>query len=171
MNSRCSGRTAKILVLFIGVVAWAGKNAVAKTLRDIPDVDSSWNEANAVAHVKEDIGEFLEAYDKQRGKLKDIAHDFTKVPLAKSGIRKVAQWGQAMAKLLEYLPTDQTSHGDEIYERLVETASWLASSYQEQFSYVEGKVIRGWPMKRREGNEYVVHEGADDLPMRPHLSR
>ena len=169
MKSRYSySRIAENLVVLIGIVAWAGNNAVANTLRDISDVDSPWNEADAAAHVKEDIRDFLEAYDKQRDKLKNIANDFKKTPLAQGGVRKIAQWGQAMAKLLENIPTDQTSYGDKIYERLVETASWLVSSHQEDFSFVEGRVMRGWPMKRREGNRYAVHEGAD-VPLMPHL--
>ena len=174
MKSRCSCRTAKFLVLFIiGLFALAGNTAVAKTLADLSDddVDSSWNEADAMAHVKDDIREFLVVYDGKRDYLKGVAKEFEKNPLAQAGVRKIAQWGQSLARLLENIPTDQTKYGEEIYERLIETAFWLVSSHREEFSYVEGMVMRGWPMKRREGNKYLVHEGADVVPFfMPHIS-
>ena len=165
MKSRYSCRAAKVLVLFIGLVAWAGNTAAAasKTLGDISDydVDSAWNEADAVAQVNDDIRAFLVVFDGKRDYLKGVAKEFEKNPLAQAGVRKIAQWGQSLARLLENIPTYQTSYGEEIYERLIETAFWLVSSYREEYSYVEGLVMRGWPMKRRERNKYLVHEGAD----------
>ena len=130
---------------------------MSDTMRSINDPKAAnWTTASAGLEVGKDIKSLLEVFDQQRPGLVEIKDKFIKNRNKGGGIRKLAIWGTAFARLYELPGTD---YKEEMYERMVDMADLLLSTRETTHSYIENRVMRGWPMYLYGSDDHPTYEG------------
>ena len=155
MAKLTSSRPFAVLLLLLGSssLVFSGKNLEQIVHTD----DLVWDIETAKLEVKGDVDTMVQKFDQFRPKLVKIVRQF-QVDLEKDeGIRKLAIWGVAFAQLLELHAAP--AQDEALYDRLVDSAMLLLSVRKTALSYVEGKVLRGWPMRVGPNDDYPIYEG------------
>ena len=130
---------------------------MSDTLSSIKDPKAAnWTAASAGLEVRGDIKSLLDIFDQQRPDLVEIKDKFNEKRKKEVGIRKLATWGTALARIYE-LPG--TGYKDEMYERMVDMADLLLSTRETTHSFIEDRVMRGWPMYLYGGDDHPTYEG------------
>ena len=102
-----------------------------------------WSRKIAKRLTTPDVSLLLKSYDSKESRLLKIMEDYQETRLKDSGIRLLANWGNALAHLYE---VDSEVDKGKIYKRMAELADLLLTAQETAESYVEGTVMRGWPM-------------------------
>ena len=102
-----------------------------------------WNGKVAKRLTTPDVALLLKSYDSKESKLLAIMADYQETRLKDSGIRLLANWGNALAHLYE---VNSEVDKRKIYKRMAELADLLLTAQETTESYVEGTIMRGWPM-------------------------
>ena len=136
-----------------------GKCSNYEGVNTIRDSSSSWNENTATVHIEKDLQNLISRYEQKIGKLKGVLHDFLDTRQQDNGIRKLAKMGKAAGQLLETLPeASLQGHKEGLINIGREMAEMLKTAHVTNHSYVEGAMMRGWPMFRQPYAKYAVHE-------------
>ena len=144
------------VVLFLAALVCLQCVSAKSPIRAISDDRANkFDKEVASKEIKEDVMSFLDAYDGIRDDLQDIANKFDKTRVKDVGIRKCADWAIAMARVYEL---EGVPHADKILEAMKELADMLLSARKTGHSYVEDKVMRGWPMYVSEDDKEPIHE-------------
>ena len=151
------------LVVFLLLLGSASLVFSARNIQHIVHTDDSvWNLETAKVEVESDVNIMVQKFDQHRPKLVWIVRQFQLDLQKDEGIRKLAMWGVAFSQLLELRAAPDLDEA--LYDRLVDTAMLLLSVRKTAISYVEGEVLRGWPMRVGSNDDYPVYEGNIDAP-------
>ena len=138
-----------LLVICIGVAASVkvvgAKKDTKLVLSPILDLAKAkkWDESVARELTTPDVKGLLDSFDNKWPSLVETMEEYQKTRLKDSGIRLLANWGNALAHLYE-IDTEVNKH--RIYKRMAGLADLLLSAQETTESYVEGGIMRGWPM-------------------------
>ena len=104
---------------------------------------AKWKERIAANETDDDVAMLLKNFDKSFDSMLVILDNFKETRIKDEGVRRLANWGIALSEILD-LPGGK--HDEEIYDRLMLLADRLLAARQTSFSYIEQRVMRGWPM-------------------------
>ena len=89
------------------------------------------------------MANLVSAFDRDRPELMGILREFRATRVKDVGIRRLALWGIALARVYDMADDTQAP---EIYARMKDMTDKLLSVYEHKQSYVENRMMRGWPM-------------------------
>ena len=145
------GRKCRLALLLIcivvaasmrGVGAKKGTKLVLSPILDLANAEE-WDEGVARALTTPDVNGLLGSFDNKWPGLMKTMKEYQQTRLKDSGIRLLANWGNALAHLYEI---DTEVNKRRIYKRMAGLADLLLTAQETTESYVEGRVMRGWPM-------------------------
>ena len=149
---------ALLVFALVSSLMGGGEAGSFKSLRpfQVDDPSSHWDKETAIRVVEDDVETLLARFEKERGDLEDIAKDFDKTRVKDDGIRKLAQWGAALSRVYE-LPG--IARRDEVAQAMEELAELLLDTRKRSYSYIEDRVMRGWPMFVDRSDDVASYEG------------
>ena len=148
-------RSSKV-ALFLAALICLRCAAAKSPIRPISDDGAKeFDEKTASKEIEDDVESFLDAYENIRDDLQKIAKTFDKTRVKDEGIRKCADWAIAMARVYEL---EGVPHEDKILDAMKELADMLLMTQKTGHSYVEDKVMRGWPMYVGVEDKEPIHE-------------
>lgn len=148
-----SGRTVRVLLMcFIPAAALAavGLSAIGDGYRD-----GSWSEERAAGEIASDVEALVDAFDKDSKDIERLCNSFAKRPYKDDGIRGVALWGIALDRVRR-LPN--VGSGRRLRDGVLRVGARLAALHTRAHSYVEDRIMRGWPMYVSRGDRHPTHD-------------